>query len=362
MHDWTDRKISRWYSVLVLLLTACAIALSQTDAPASTPASGAVAANASERAAAAAASAALAISGQGTPGASVIPAGLPAPVAAGSYVLQRGDDIEIKAYNIPELDQVVRIRPDGQISLLLLNDVAAAGFTADHLGEVLSAAFARHYRNPRISVIVRGFSSLNVYVGGEVFRPGLVPLTGSTTALQAVVAAGGLKETSRDTTVTLLRSSDTGELVTTSLNVDKIVSKREPDLPLRAGDILYVPKSNISVYVGGEVLHPGLLPLNGELTVMGAVFQAGGLKDTAKSNTVMLVRNNGDGVPTVITLRLDDAIRGRRVPTLQPFDVVYVPRSAISRIDRFVDQYIRQVLPINVTAGFSYLFGSALVP
>jgi len=284
------------------------------------------------------------------------------PSAMAPYVLQSGDDIEIKAYNIPELDQVVRIRPDGKISLLLLNDVQAAGATADRLGEMLSVAFAKHYRNPRISIIVRGFSSQSVYVGGEVFKPGLIPLSGNITALQAVVAAGGLKETSRGSTLTLLRRGEAGEPSTVNLNVDSIVSKREQDMALRAGDILYVPKANISVYVGGEVMHPGLLPLNGELSVMGAVFQAGGLKETAKSNTVMVVRNTGDGPPLVMKLRLDDAVHGKPVAVLQPFDVVYVPRSAISRIDRFIDQYIRQVIPINVTTGFSYLFGSALVP
>ena len=177
MHYWINKK-----RVLILLALACGVAWAQSAA---TPAPGTVPANSA-----------------------VVP---PAPVADTAYVLQRGDDIEIKAYNIPELDQVVRIRPDGKVSLLLLNDVDAAGYTADRLGEVLSTAFAKHYRNPRISIIVRGFSSQTVYVGGEVFRPGLIPLTGNITALQAVVAAGGLKETSRGATVTLLRRGEAGE-------------------------------------------------------------------------------------------------------------------------------------------------------
>ena len=62
-----------------------------------------------------------------------------------------------------------------------------------------------------------------------------------------------------------------------------------------------------------------------------------------------------------LPLQLDDAVRGKPDTTLQPFDVVYVPRSAISRIDHFIDQYIRQVLPINVSAGFSYLFGGTVL-
>jgi protein involved in polysaccharide export with SLBB domain len=281
------------------------------------------------------------------------------PVSPAPYILQSGDDIEIKAYNIPELDQVVRVRPDGKISLLLLNDVQAAGYTTDRLGEILSTGFAKHYRNPRISVIVRGFSSLSVYVGGEVFRPGLVPLRGNTTALQAVVEAGGLKETSRGSTVTLLRTSAAGESSMYNLNVDGIVAKREADMVLHAGDILYVPKNNISVYVGGEVMRPGLLPLNGELTVMAAVIQAGGAKESAKSDTAMLVRNGGDR-PTVMKLRLSDVIKGKADTPLEPFDIVYIPRSRISRVDKFVDQYIRQVIPFNLSSGFTYIFGGRL--
>lgn len=111
------------------------------------------------------------------------------PVDLATYVLQKGDDIEIKAYNITELNQTVRIRPDGRISLMLLNDVDAAGMTAKQLGELLSTGFARYYRNPRISIIVRSFSMLSVYVGGEVQRPGLIPLRGDITALQAVLEA-----------------------------------------------------------------------------------------------------------------------------------------------------------------------------
>ena len=307
----------------------------------------------------------LAALGTGVPATAVSGVGAPAPSPAPApsstpYVLQSGDDIEIKAYNIPELDQLVRVRPDGKISLVLLNDVQAAGYTSERLAEILSADFAHHYRNPRISVIVRGFSSLSVYVGGEVFKPGLVPLRGPTTALQAVVEAGGLKETSLGNTVTLLRTAANGESSSYNLNVEQIVAKREADMVLHAGDILYVPKANINVYVGGEVVRPGLLPLNGELTVTTAVIQAGGLKDSAKGDTAMLVRNE-DGHPKVTKVRLSDIVKGKADMVLQPFDIVYVPRSRISKVDRFVDQYIRQVVPFNLSSGFTYILGGTVL-
>jgi protein involved in polysaccharide export with SLBB domain len=159
----------------------------------------------------------------------------------------------------------------------------------------------------------------------------------------------------------LLRTGANGEATTVTLNVDDIVAKRTADMSVHGGDILYVPKANISVYVGGEVTRPGLLPLNGELTVMAAVIQAGGMKDSAKSNTVMLVRDTGDGKPIVKKLALDDVIKGKPDTKLEPFDVVYVPRSTISRVDRFIDQYIRQVIPFNVAGGFSYILGAGVI-
>src|SRR6266567_3591819 len=119
------------------------------------------------------------------------------PTISGPYILQPGDDLEIKAYNNPELSQSVKVRPDGNISLLLLDDVPAAGITPAKLGENLSQAYSQYFRNPKLTVIVRSFSNLNVYVGGEVVNPRLLPLTGKITVSQAVLAAGGFKSTAK---------------------------------------------------------------------------------------------------------------------------------------------------------------------
>lgn len=281
--------------------------------------------------------------------------------APADYVLQRGDDIEISAYNIPELNEAIRIRPDGKISVPLLNDVEAAGLTPRQLSDSLAAAWAQHFRNPRVNVLVRNFANLNIFVGGEVLNPGLIPLRGDLTALQAVLQAGGLKETSRASTVTLLRTAGDGKPQSITLNVNEILSGKEADIRLRPSDVIYVPKSNISVYVGGEVVHAGLLPLNGELTLLAAVIQAGGVKDTAKPDSVFLVRNSGAQTPVVTPFSLRDVLKGKQDQILQPFDIVFVPRSRIANMDRFMDQYIRQMIPVNVAAGFSYVLGAAVL-
>jgi protein involved in polysaccharide export with SLBB domain len=120
--------------------------------------------------------------------------------------------------------------------------------------------------------------------------------------------------------------------------------------------------ANQKIYVTGEVQQPGLLPLAGEMSAGRAVIQAGGLKPSAKSTNVILVRKDGNGAPVVTRLDLGAVFRGtaQDVP-LMPFDVVYVPRSKIARVDEFMNQYVKQLVPVTLSAGFSYLLNNPLV-
>ena len=108
-----------------------------------------------------------------------------------TYKLQSGDEIEIKVFEIPELADRVRIRPDGKVSVLLLDDVQAAGLTPAELDQVLTTGYSTYYLNPRVTVIVRAFSSQRVYVGGEVNEPGMLQLSGELSLLGAVWRRAG---------------------------------------------------------------------------------------------------------------------------------------------------------------------------
>jgi protein involved in polysaccharide export with SLBB domain len=176
---------------------------------------------------------------------------------------------------VAELDETVTIRPDGRISLLLLNDIVAAGLTTKELTDVLTKRYAEFFREPQVTIIVKTFAASKVYVGGEVGQP-------------------------------------------------------------------------------------AQLALVGDLTVVGAVLQAGGFKSSARLDTVVLLRNDGQNQPIVRTINVKDVIhKGKPDILLQPFDVVYVPESRIRRVDRFVDEYIRQLIPVTATAGFTYLAGGS---
>jgi polysaccharide export outer membrane protein len=111
------------------------------------------------------------------------------------------------------------------------------------------------------------------------------------------------------------------------------------------------------VFVGGEVASPGVIQALGPLSVLQSVTQAGGFKETARLNEVLIIRRD-PSVPDPIVIPVDiaavvDGTRTNQDIALMPFDIVYVPKSEIANVNKFVDQYIRQ----NIPFGFGLTYG-----
>ena len=117
---------------------------------------------------------------------------VPLPPLAEEYRIQAGDQLDIKFFYNRDLNEQVTVRPDGLISLQLVKPTAAAGLTPEQLTDRLKKEYGAQLKDPDIVVIVRSFAAQRVFVDGEVARPGLVPLTGPTTVLQAISQAGGI--------------------------------------------------------------------------------------------------------------------------------------------------------------------------
>lgn len=112
------------------------------------------------------------------------------------------------------------------------------------------------------------------------------------------------------------------------------------------------------VFVDGQVGKPSALPLLGFMTVMQSISQAGGLKDGAKKE-ILVIRRGEQGKPVVVKVDLNKAMSGKDVSQdiyLAPFDIVYVPRSAVGDVNQFVDLYLRKNIPIGAGIGMGIPF------
>ncbi|HBG07402.1 MAG: sugar transporter [Geobacteraceae bacterium GWC2_58_44] len=170
------------------------------------------------------------------------------PATSKEYRIQPGDQLDIKLFYNPELNEQLTVRSDGRITLQLVNDVVAAGLTPAELTAFLNKAYAGELENPKVAVIVRTSVADKVYVDGEVNRAGLVTLTGPTTVLQSISQAGGIKESAKADQVIVLRRIDDGTMAGIELNLEQALhgADASQDIFLQPNDIVYVPKSTIS--------------------------------------------------------------------------------------------------------------------
>jgi polysaccharide biosynthesis/export protein len=170
------------------------------------------------------------------------------PYTEQEYRLQVGDQLDIKFFYNPELNEQVTVRPDGRISLQLVHEIMAVNLTPQELTDLLTKKYAPELKKPEIVVIVRSFSAQKIYVDGEVTKPGMVPLIGFMTVLHSISQAGGVKDTARTTEVIIIRRGPENKPLVIPVNLEKAINGTDmgQDIVLRPFDIVYVPKSTIA--------------------------------------------------------------------------------------------------------------------
>ncbi len=172
----------------------------------------------------------------------------PAVSLSRPYRIQVNDVLEFLFFKSTELNQVRTVGPDGQVPLQLIGAVRVAGRTLDEITTEINERYAVELVNPQVTVAVQQFSGLKVYVGGEVNTPGLQEYRGGLTTLQAVVAAGGFKDSASLKSVVLIRQGDEGEPFGSVVDLSRVLKKAEFDLDvaLAPADIIFVPRSGIA--------------------------------------------------------------------------------------------------------------------
>jgi len=164
------------------------------------------------------------------------------------YRLHVGDKLTVKLFYNPDLNQEVVVRPDGKISLLLVQEINVIGMTPSELTAALTEKYAKHLNEPEVAVIVSSFAGNKVYVGGEVGQPGTKELVGPTTVLNAVAMSGGFKETARTNEVIVLRRGPDQQPFLITLDSEKAMKGIDvkQDIYLQPYDMVLVPRSNIA--------------------------------------------------------------------------------------------------------------------
>jgi polysaccharide export outer membrane protein len=166
----------------------------------------------------------------------------PGEVAPAGYRIGPEDVLQISVFSNEALSRTVPVRPDGMISLPLLNDVKAAGLTPMELRESLMKRLVEFMPSPEIAVIVTEVRSFVISVIGQVAKPGRYDLKGAATIVDALAMAGGFKEFANRSRVVVLRKEG-GAQRRLAFDYDKLGDPKTPqeNLALRPGDIVMVP-------------------------------------------------------------------------------------------------------------------------
>lgn len=165
-----------------------------------------------------------------------------AATADPNYVIGAQDVLDISVWKEPELTRTVPVRPDGKISLPLLNDVQAAGLTPTQLATQITESLKKFVTAPQVTVIVTQINSQRIYILGEVLRAGAYPLLPGMTVLQGLSSAGGFTQFANVKKIYVLRQEN-GKQQKLPFNYKNVIGGKNPEenVVVKAGDTIVVP-------------------------------------------------------------------------------------------------------------------------
>lgn len=165
----------------------------------------------------------------------------PVSVAGPDYKIGADDMLHVSVWKEPDLTETLPVRPDGKISLPLLNDVSAAGLTPSQLADSISTKLKKYLADPRVTVIVTAMNSQRIYVLGEVTHTGTMALQPNMTVLQALASAG-FTQFANTKGIYLLRTEN-GKQQKIPVNYRALLKGASIDqnLVLKPGDTIVVP-------------------------------------------------------------------------------------------------------------------------
>ena len=240
------------------------------------------------------------------------------------YIIGSEDILEIQVWGNKELNQTVFVRPDGRTSLPLVGEIGVAGKTVQQLQDHLTNVYEKTVRGAVVTVIVKEIKSRPVYFIGGFGKPGVMQLTRELTLLQAISLAGGVLPNSDAEKGFLLRGDRR-----IPIDFNRLIQRGDltQNPKLEPGDSVVLPLAD-AVYVNGEVKAPGAVKYTGDLTILKALTQVGGLTPLASASRIDVLRGNAEKKER-IRVDVDKMMRSPDENPdirLQPNDIIFVPQ------------------------------------
>ncbi len=240
----------------------------------------------------------------GSPASSGAPLAAPAAGKQPGYRVGPRDLLDIRVFEMPELNVQRRVSEDGTVSLPPLADLPVAGLTEAEIAARLKALLESKYaQRATVDVTVQEFRSRPISVIGAVKSPGSLAFSGRWTLLEALTAAGGVDE-NHGSVLYVLRRADNGLSDQVAISLDDLLVRADPqvNIPLLANDLINVPAAvEVTVYCLGAVNRPGAVSFKSteRITLLAAIARAGGLTDRAAKTIHVKRAESAAGVPQI---------------------------------------------------------------
>jgi len=246
--------------------------------------------------------------------------------ASDEYIIGEEDIIEISVWKNPELSKVVVVRPDGMISLPLIDDIQAKGMTALQLRDKLIEKLTKFIEVPDITVTLREINSYKVYViyNGQ-GQSGEFTLKRNVNLLQFFAKIGGIKD------IDLKQSYILRDNQKIDVDMNKLIDDNDltQNIELKPNDTFFFQDKFFSrITVIGQVQKPGIVSYRKGLTLVDVILESGGVTDFARSSGTKVIRK-ADGEEKVIKVDMADILEDgeidKNIP-VEPGDTVIVPK------------------------------------
>jgi polysaccharide export outer membrane protein len=195
------------------------------------------------------------------------PADDPLAQIVDDYRIGPSDLLEVSVFQVPELSRTVRVNGRGELTLPLIGQVQAGGLTGQQLEEKIAQKLkAAYLQDPQVSVFIKEFISQRVTVNGSVNRPGVFPISGRTTLMQAIAMAGGLAKLANESDIKVIRVGQNGTREVLEYDYAPLRKGETADPPLYASDVIVVGES------AGRAALKGVTETMRDISIFGLFF------------------------------------------------------------------------------------------